>query len=250
MPFFVPSTSPFDSPSLLPAVSTSTRAAGFSSTPNASPTHPKVILRLRMPWASIGAFRGMDMSFLLSLTWFHCPGRFTVSVSSLGGKFRVFNFNWWILTFFLALVAVFTFIATLCMPARVLDASALFPRPSIPPMLQFSGPIGELGDFILSGVIPMTLGVLAVDFALLLSLRACVHPLDASAQFLGLCDPSGRGSRLVPGKSDFVQQFLGFLTLSDWFSGILELFATFCMCSTHLICFRVFWAQSRTVLRL
>ena len=182
----------------------------------------------------------MDMSFLLSLTWFHHPGCFTISVSSLGGKFRVFNFNWQILTFFLALVAVFRVIATLCMPAHVLDASALFLGPSVPPMLQFSGPIGELGNFILSGVILMTLGVLAVDFASLLSLRACVCPLDASAQFLGLCDPSGHGSRLIPGKLDFVQQFWGFLTLSDWFSGILELFAMFCMCSTRLICFRVF----------
>ena len=182
----MPSTSLFDSPSLLPAVSTSTRAIGFLSTPNASPTHPKAILQLRMPWASIGAFRDMDMSFLLSLTWFHRPGRFTVSVSSLGGKFRVFNFNWRILTFFLALVAIFRFITTFCMPARVLDTSALFPGPSTPPMLQFSGPIGELGDFILSGVILMTSGVLAVDFTSILSLRACVRPLDASAQFLGL----------------------------------------------------------------
>ena len=73
----------------------------------------------------------------------------------------------------------------------------------------------------------MTSGVLAVDFASILSLRECVRPLDALARFLGLCDPSGCGSGLVPGNSDFVQQFWGLLTLSDWFSGIREPFATF-----------------------
>ena len=96
----------------------------------------------------------------------------------------------------------------------------------------------------------MTSGVLAVDFASILSLRECVHPLDALAQFLGLCDPSGHGSGLVLGNSDFVQQFWGLLTLSDRFSGIREPFATFCMRSVRLVYFPVFWAHSRAVLRL
>ena len=90
------------------------------------------------------------------------------------------------MTFFLALVAVFGFVTMLCMPVRVFDASTRFLRPSAPAMHQFSGPIGKFGNFTLSGVILMTLGVLAVDFASIRPMGLSVHPLGASMSFPGL----------------------------------------------------------------
>ena len=88
--------------------------------------------------------------------------------------------------FFLALVAIFGFITMLCMPVRAFDASTRFLRPSAPAMHQFSGPIGKFSDFTLSGVILMTSGVLAVDFASIRPMGLSVRPLGASALFPGL----------------------------------------------------------------
>ena len=90
------------------------------------------------------------------------------------------------MTFFLALVAVFGFVTMLCMPVHVFDTSTQFLRLSAPAMHQFSGPIGKFGNFTLSGVILMTSGVLAVDFALIQPMGLSVRPLGASASFPGL----------------------------------------------------------------
>ena len=96
---------------------------------------------------------------------------------------------------------------SLCMPLRVVDASATFPEPFVSFRHQVSAPIGELGGFCSFGGMLMTSAVFAVVFVSMRPLCTCVRALDASARFPGLSSSSGRVFRLLAGQFDFLQLF-------------------------------------------
>ena len=75
---------------------------------------PKAISQFRVPRASTGTLLcGVYVSFISVLTCFRCSGHFGVLVSTLRGKFGLL---WHVLTFLLAILAVFASAATLYVP--------------------------------------------------------------------------------------------------------------------------------------
>ena len=120
------------------------------------------------------------------------------------GAFGLFEVLLTVLRVFAVVLAPFQ---SICMPVRVVDASAMFPKPFGSFRHQHPAPIGELGVFCSFGGVLMTSGILAVVFASIRPLCTCVCPLNASARFPGLFDSSGRVFRLLAGKFDVLQPF-------------------------------------------
>ena len=90
---------------------------------------------------------------------------------------------------------------------HVADTSATFPELSISFRHQGPAPIGKLEGFCLFEDVLMTSGIFAVIFASIQLLCTCVHPLNASARFLGFLNSYGHIVRLLAGKFNFLQPF-------------------------------------------
>ena len=123
------------------------------------------------------------------------------------GEFGIFGFFEDLLTVSRGFAVLLAPFQLLCMPVRVVDASAMFPKPSVSSLHQDFAPIGELGDFCLFGIVLITSGIFAVIFVSIRPLCTCVRPLDASARLPGFSGFSGHVFRLLAGTFDVLQPF-------------------------------------------
>ena len=116
-----------------------------------------------------------------------------------------------LLTFVLAISAVFASTSPLYMSLHSVGPSAMFPRPSASSMCRPFTPIGEFGVFGLFWGVLIDSAVFVVAFASIRSLCVCVRMSDAFEGSLSLSGSSVRVSALLPGELGAFDAFLGVL---------------------------------------
>ena len=97
--------------------------------------------------------------------WFPHPSASPMrQIVALTGEFGVFGFIRALLMVLRVFAVVLAPFQSLCTSVHVVDASAMFPEPSVSFRHQHPAPIGELGVFGSFGGMLMTSGIFAVIF--------------------------------------------------------------------------------------
>ena len=183
-------------------------------------------------------------------TWFHSP---STSPMCQTGEFHGFNIIGVLLTFSSIVFAVMLMpFWSLYMSICKVDISATFTEPSVSSLHQDSAPIDDSGGFTYLIGILTTSAIFAVVIMSIWVLCMCMHPLNASISFLGLCTFFGLRLRVLPGgKFGLIQSFWGILTYSCLSVGFLKSLIALCMCvhaSGYPFGFWAFLTHPHTVL--